>query len=301
MKRYVGFGWSCGSFAVENAVKKLPVTAEQYEMLGGVPFGLKSDENIITTLTEPFDGIKIAAENLAVFVERKTFVEFEDFWKNLLKDAAIENCSVVLGPMNMQKLFYIPFSSFYSDVDHYLALESICQDGMYITDSDGFIQIKVSIDQAIKMLNAEGKFNEGINYSYYVIGNDFPIQDPYEMICRSAKTIRGNFEAASQKQPFLETMQYTSGILNAKDINNMLFNTNSLMYRKQLQKDFIEWAGSLEFHGLDQALPLLEEQIFLIALQKYNIKLYKTENRLWGWENLQKLENEISDIFIENI
>lgn len=39
MKKYIGFGWSCGSFAVENSVKMLPVSAEQYEMLGGVPLG----------------------------------------------------------------------------------------------------------------------------------------------------------------------------------------------------------------------------------------------------------------------
>ena len=172
---------------------------------------------------------------------------------------------------------------------------------LYITDSDGFIQIRVLKDQAVKMLNAEGKFNQGINYCYYIIGNEFPVRDPYEMICRSADTIRENFKEASKKQPFLETMQYTHRMLNAKDINNMLFNTNSLIYRKQLQKDFIEWAGNMGFHGLDQALLLLEEQIFLIALQRYNIKLYKTENQLWGWESLQELEDEIAGIFIENI
>ena len=56
MKNYIGFGWSCGSFAVDNAVKKLPISAELYEIIGGVPFGVKHDENIILTQTDPFDG-----------------------------------------------------------------------------------------------------------------------------------------------------------------------------------------------------------------------------------------------------
>lgn len=300
MKRYVGFGWSCGSFAVENAVKKLPVSAEQYEMLGGVPFGLKNDKNTIITLTDPFDGIMRAAENLAVFVERKSFIEFSPFWSNLLEDADNKNRSIVLGPVNMQKLFYIPFSSFYSDVDHYLALEAMNENEMYITDSDGFIQIKVLKEQAIKMLDTEGKFNQAINYSYYAIGNKFPILDSYQMIYRARKTIRENFKEASKKQPFLETMMYIHDTLNAKDVNNMLFNTNSLMYRKQLQKDFVEWAGALGFRGLDKAISMLEEQIALIALQKYNLKVYGKQNRLWEWERLQELEDGISDIFIEN-
>ena len=301
MKKYIGFGWSCGSFAVENSVKMLPVSAEQYEMLGGVPFGLKSDENIITTLTEPFDEIKIAAEILGMFVERKTFSEYEPFWDNLFEDVQTGKFHIVLGPVNMQKLFYIPFSSFYSNVDHYLALESMREDMIYVTDSDGFIQIPISGTQAKKMLNSDGEFNEGINFCYYVFGKQIPVKDHSQAILRANKIIRKNFIRASEKQPFLEVEAYTRKTLNAKEINNMLFNTNSLMYRKQLQKDFIIWHQSVGFTGLELALELLERQISLIALQKYHLKKYKTENILWDWKQLQKLEDKIADIFIKNL
>ena len=49
------------------------------------------------------------------------------------------------------------------------------------------------------------------------------------------------------------------------------------------------------------ALELLERQISLIALQKYHLKKYKTENILWDWKQLQKLEDKIADIFIKNL
>lgn len=203
MKKYIGFGWSCGSFAVENSVKMLPVSAEQYEMLGGVPFGLKSDENIITTLTEPFDGIKIAAEILGMFVERKTFSEYEPFWDNLFEDVQTGKFHIVLGPVNMQKLFYIPFSSFYSNVDHYLALESMREDMIYVTDSDGFIQIPISGTQAKKMLNSDGEFNEGINFCYYVFGKQIPVKDHSQAILRANKIIRKILSGLLKNSRFL--------------------------------------------------------------------------------------------------
>ena len=54
MKNYIGFGWSCGSFAVDNAVKKLPISAELYEIIGGVPFGVKHDAIIFEGKTSNF-------------------------------------------------------------------------------------------------------------------------------------------------------------------------------------------------------------------------------------------------------
>ena len=300
MKSYVGFGWSCGSFAVDNAVKNLPVTAELYEIIGGVPFGLKNDENIVTTLMEPFDGILIAAQNIGMQAYRKTFVEFDRFWECLYLDYKSKEYAIVLGPVNMQKLFYIPFSSFYSDVDHFLALVEMDVDSLYITDSDGFAQIKIMKEQAIKMLNADEKFNNGVNFCYYLIENDFCNLNWDNILNNTRTTIRTNFSIARKNMPFLEARKYVSERLNAKEINNMLFNTNSMMYRKQLQKDFVKWYQKKGYNELNIVLPYLDEQILLIAKQKYFIKKNKIENQKWYWEKLQSLENTIGDIFIAN-
>lgn len=301
MKNYVGFGWSCGSFAVDNAVSNLPVTAELYEIFGGVPFGVKHDENIVTTLTEPFDGIVTAARNIGMEVYRKTFIEFEEFWKNLYFDYLNGIYAIVLGPVNMQKLFYIPFSSFYSDVDHFLALKNMDSENISISDSDGFEYIKITKKQSLKMLNADGKFNEGINYCYYLLENDYSNLDWDKILSNIRCTIVRNFSEAKGTASFIKAGRYAAEMLNAKEINNMLFNTNSMMYRKQLQKDFVRWYQKMGCGELAMVLPYLEEQIMLIAKQKYNIKKYKMENKKWCWNELQELENMIADIFITNL
>lgn len=301
MKKYVGFGWSCGSFAVDNAVRNLPVTAELYEIIGGVPFGMKHDENIVTTLTEPFDGIVTAAKNIGMEVYRKTFVEFAEFWKCLFSDYLEGKYAIVLGPVNMRKLFYIPFSSFYSDVDHFLALKIMNSENIHISDSDGFEYVRITKEQSLKMLNAEGKFNDGINYCYYLLENDYSNLNWESILDNTRKTIVNNFIEARKASPFIEVERYIQGILNAKEINNMLFNTNSMMYRKQLQKDFLEWYQNMGCGELNMILPYLEDQMVLVAKQKYYIKKYKTENSKWYWKQLQALEDAIADIFITKL
>lgn len=298
MKNYVGFGWSCGSFAVDNAVRNLPITAELYEIIGGVPFGVKNDENIVTTLTEPFDGIVTSAENIGMEVYRKTFVEFEELWECLFSDYQEGKYAIVLGPVNMQKLFYIPFSSFYSDVDHFLALKTMNAEEICISDSDGFEYIKVTRGQSLKMLNAEGKFNKGVHYCYYLLENDYADLNWEKILANTRKTIVRNFLEARKMRPFIEAGGYAGEMMNAKEINNMLFNTNSMMYRKQLQKDFLAWYQNMGYREIDSILPYLEDQIMLIAKQKYYLKKFKTENKKWCWEKMQILEDTIADIFI---
>ena len=117
-------------------------------------------------------------------------------------------------------------------------------------------------------------------------------------MANTRKTIVNNFSEARKKRPFIEAGGYASEMMNAKEINNMLFNTNSMMYRKQLQKDFLAWYQNMGYRELDLILPYLDDQIMLIAKQKYYIKKFKTENKKWYWEKLQVLEDAIADIFI---
>lgn len=301
MKNFIGFGWSCGSFAVDNAVKKLPVSAELYEIIGGVPFGVKNEENIILTLTDPFDGILIAGKNIGMNICRKTNLDFNSFWNSLLSDYSKDKYGIVIGPVNMRKLFYIPFSSFYSDVDHFLAVKRMSNISICISDSDGFEYITISKEQASKMFNSEEKFTENVNYCYYCIENAFYDIDWSYTIHKLSNTIVKNFSEAQKVFAFIKAGEFAINMMNAKEVNNMIFNTNSLMYRKQLQKDFLFWYSKKGFGSLHQIMPFLDQQLLVIAKQKYYLKKYKTENKKWYWEELQTLENTICDLFIDKL
>lgn len=300
MKNYIGFGWGCGSFAVENAVKNLPISSERFEMLGGVPFGLTNYDTIITSLTDPYEGIRKAARILGILEARKTFLEFDEYWNSLVSDYSTDRYHIVLGPVNMRKLFYIPFSSFYSNVDHFLALDELRGDTLYVSDSDGFVQIPITKAQAVKAFNTDEIFNDGVNFCYFLLHKDIPTKCDAEMIQKARDVIRNNLIVASKKKPFLEVSKEVERILNAKEINNMIFNINSLLYRKQLQKDFVSWYHSAGFSGLEEVVPLIDRQMYLIALQKVSLSNYNPSSIRWELPQIQKLEDQIADIFINN-
>ena len=301
MKNYIGFGWSCGSFAVDNAVKKLPISAELYEIIGGVPFGVKHDENIILTQTDPFDGILISGQNIGMDICRKTYMDFDCFWDSLFSDYSKDKYGIVIGPVNMRKLYYIPFSSFYSDVDHFLAVKRMNATSVCISDSDGFEYITITKEQASKMFNAEEKFNDNVNFCYYLIERDFSDIDWAYTIHNLSNTIVKNFSESQKELAFTKAGEYAINMMNAKEVNNMLFHTNSLMYRKQLQKDFLLWYNESGFGSLHHILPFLDQQLLVIAKQKYYLKKYKTDNHKWCWEELQTLENTICELFIDKL
>ena len=300
MKKYIGFGWSCGSFAVENAVKNLPISAEQFEMLGGVPFGLMSYGTIITTLTDPYEGIRKAAQILGILEARKTFLEFDEYWDNLLSDWLTGQYHIVLGPVNMRKLFYIPFSSFYSNVDHFLAVEAQCGDTLYVSDSDGFIQVPITKAQAAKAFNSGEIFNDGVNFCYFLLRKEIPPVQDAELIAKVRNVIQENMIEASKEKPFLNVRKEVDRVLNAKELNNMIFNINSLLYRKHLQKDFVSWYHSVGFSGLDGVVPLIDQQIYLISRQKVSLSSYDPNTIRWELPQMQELEDQIADIFINH-
>lgn len=140
MKRlpYCGFGAWCAAYAFLNTTQCRRVTPELYELLSGVPFGvafhMRCPSRMLVPFAEPYNEVGTVAKLLGYKATEHKFDDASsvaDFLSGLPPRS-----KVMIGPVNMGFLDYLPQNIFYMDQSHYISVKKQ-EDGEYrITDSE---------------------------------------------------------------------------------------------------------------------------------------------------------------------
>jgi hypothetical protein len=113
-----------------------------FEIATTVPFGLiykgADPSRILDCLIDPDEGIDHAFRLFSVQFETiysEKGVYDVNFFKKL--DCLLEQSPVLLGPIDMGELTYLPRSELYSGIDHYIVVIKKILDGYYVSDPEG--------------------------------------------------------------------------------------------------------------------------------------------------------------------
>ena len=140
MKRlpYCGFGAWCAAYAFLNTTRCRRVTPELYELLSGVPFGIafhiRCPSRILVPFAEPYHEVEAVAKVLGYKAAAHKYDDISSVMDFLAELPPYSR--VMIGPINMGFLDYLPQNMFYMNQSHYISVEKQ-EDGKYrITDSE---------------------------------------------------------------------------------------------------------------------------------------------------------------------
>ena len=143
MDEFFGAEICCGTYAcinclAEQGIRPLPERKE-FEIASSVPFGLKYMERddcdrMLTPLVDPNDGINKAAKIWGYKVECWTFKTGEE--ATLWLKTHLREGPLVLGPIDMGGLGYLPLSPAFRNIDHYVTVVSTSDERIDFLDSE---------------------------------------------------------------------------------------------------------------------------------------------------------------------
>lgn len=122
------------NLSFENLIK--------FEIASSVPFGIiykSNDPNrTLDCYIDPDIGIDRALNQFSIPFEVKYWAKGYDSAEAIenLNDW-LEDSPVVLGPVNMGKLTYLPQYNLYSGIDHYIVVTKKSSEGYYVCDPEG--------------------------------------------------------------------------------------------------------------------------------------------------------------------
>ena len=150
---------TCAAYALLNALPESSLEVLNVENSTGVTFGISSYgaqfgcTRILAPLTAFWDGKDSLKKIMGISLEEYAFQdkgEVMDFLSDMRESR------VLLGPINMANLTYLPLSVQYQFSDHYITINKIRPDEYILTDSEGIPAMKISKDELSRALSISG-------------------------------------------------------------------------------------------------------------------------------------------------
>lgn len=145
------------NLSFENLIK--------FEIASSVPFGVvykSNDPNrTLDCYIDPDLGIDKALNQFSIPFEVKYWAKGCDSTEAIENlDDWLEDSPVVLGPVNMGKLTYLPQHNLYSGIDHYIIVTKKSSEGYYVCDPEGVPFVSISKKQ-LNEACISGELSEG--------------------------------------------------------------------------------------------------------------------------------------------
>lgn len=240
----------CGSYACLNAIKDESISLKLFELSTSVPFGVKHMEDgtfdrLLTTFCDPNTGIDRALPLWGYEQRKKEFSDVEEMLAYLKNELLLR--PVVLGPLDMGYLNYLPVAHLYRRMDHYILLEDALDGKVSCIDSEGMYGYRMDYEElrsyinVEKLLEASGK----ICVRSFEKRADFNITNIYGRSLQYAwKNMQEAEDMGQGSKAYLNCFRY----LADQNINlwklPLLYDINYLIQRKTLFLKLLEgWKG----------------------------------------------------------
>ncbi len=191
---------TCASYALLHACQDTEIDVVELENSTGVSFGVSSyaDHYHCTRMLTPYQKFWEQADSVSqiwgIRMERFITPEKERMLSYLHK---VKNQSVILGPINMAALSYLPFSSQYKCADHYLTLR-MTDDQVYLTDSEGIPDMQITDNHLIRFLNIFEIPEAQGQYHVAVVSRCERKLEPKERLYETIRIAQQSFQSAEQ-------------------------------------------------------------------------------------------------------
>lgn len=296
----------CATYAVfDSGIDTKGISKNKFEMLSSVPFGIVHGKEyahrLISPVYEPLDGIKRACGIL-----NKRYIEkgFDD--KNDARDFLLKrlNCGpVVIGPVEMSKLNYIPLSRIYEKVPHYISLYKDENNVIRVNDSEGIMGQALPIEEFMMMWNSVNLMESDYIYTVGYIESEEKLPDEKDQVIKSTLNCCENLEFArkiKQGPMAFEKLWETIGNIADKQYkNHLFFDLEIFIQRKYLMLSFIQWIEKYIVCDSDRIEDIVKEQIYLAAQINNSVRNGSMNKDYHLFHRLGILEDDLTNIFGE--
>jgi hypothetical protein len=290
---YNGFGEWCAAYAFLNTVKCSTISPETYELLSGVPFGLKHCKGdsfrILTPLDEPCLRVEATSEMLGYASQTHRFKDSLEAVRCVL--ALPFNTRVMIGPIDMGFLTHLPQNLYYSGQSHYISVEKCKDNSLVVIDSEGALCCKYSDDSLHKVLDITciPDANAAINIWRFekldssLAKNDFR----YVIIDIAARNLQ-RAEAVGQGS---QAMLACANLLGNGDMKKwalkFCYELNYIIQRKYLL------SNQLLEQGADSQISVVKQQLDILCIIRKSA-MYETKIDLDLFKRLADYERELT-------
>lgn len=307
INKYCGNYTYCATYALfDSFLRKIELSKNQFEILTSVPFGVVHNNEyahrILSPYCDPTEGLKKAAQALNLEYISWEAEDSQKAYNRLLNQLA--HGAVVVGPLNMGKLNYLPKPSIYDKVPHYITIYKYEGGCFYINDSEGLIGYYITEDEITKAWEASELYEtkQAYNLKYVIQNKELPSRKERINIALSY-LIDNLLNAKKDKQGAIAFAKLWDCLEKSgnKFYNNLFFDLEIFIQRKYLLLELIEQAdkevGIRKKKDLEQ---IASNQIILSSKINESIR-YKRKLSGKNFLELCNQEEELTAIFMEGV
>jgi hypothetical protein len=261
---YKGFGVLCASYAFLNTTRFYQGNPEMYELLSGVPFGIKHSTNnphrILSSFIEPCFRVGYTANKLGYSATHIQFVDSSSVISYIVKQPI--HSRIMIGPVDMGYLPQLPQNLYYIGQSHYFSITLRSNNYFVVTDSEGTICFSYDRKSLMQILSVEciPESNGLINiWQFHKADYSLPPNEYKYAILRTAAENMKNAEHAGQgSQAYIACI----GALGASESHDwrlrLFFEINFIIQRKHIfSNQLCKWGIDCVNRVLIQQLKLL--------------------------------------------
>lgn len=296
----------CATYSVfDSGMVVNEISKNRFEILSSVPFGVvhsnEYSHRLVSPMYEPLHGIKRACGILNKKYIEKGFDDKDDARNYLLN--RLNYGLVVIGPIEMSKLKYLPLSQIYERVPHYITLYKDKRNVIRVNDSEGVMGHALDIDEFIMMWNSINLIESHYIYNVGYIESEGELPCEKDQVIKAVKNCYENLEYARNiKQgpiAFEKLWKTISFTMDKKYKNHLFFDMEIFIQRKNLMFSFINWAENYIVCNFERIEYIIKEQIYLAAQINNSIRNGDMKNNYHLFHRLGILEDDLTDIFGE--
>lgn len=231
---------ACASYALIHVIENEEIDIVELENSTGVPFGVASysKQYHCTRMLTPFqtfwDGIESIQRIWGIRLEHKGFSDSHQLISFI---HSFGKQKLILGPVSMSALYYLPLSFQYKCADHYVAL-NLVDERMYLIDSEGIPYMQICDDDLKRILNiseileARGLFHIG-----YVVQTKALLSKRerlYETIITAEKCFKVAEENGQGGKAFLLCQRVMKELPASRWVASLRYDLSYYMQRKYM-------------------------------------------------------------------
>lgn len=305
--QYYGNYTYCGTYALYDLMQSnIKISMNKFEILTSVPFGISHNSEylhrILSPYVDPTNGLDKATKILNIDLKcyqssdkDATYYKIKEYLKK---------GSVVLGPVDMSKLSYLPKPEIYNKVPHYITLYKYKNNKFFLNDSEGLIGYHIPEDKLMDMCNSEEMYETKESYNLRIVSKYGEIPNKELLINISIANAKNNFISAYKKKQgpyaFLKLWDMLKDT-ESKYYNFLFYDLEILIQRKHLLLELLQW-------GEEYIKSASKEKIELIVIKQMDlisninsIIRHKEKLEKENFKQLYILEKELTMLFYKNI
>jgi hypothetical protein len=291
--RYEGFGAYCAGYAFLNTTNCEKVSPEEYELLSGVPFGIKhivgDSHRMLTPFFEPCFRVEFTAELLGFSSQYNRLNQISDSVEYISKMPT--GSRVMLGPIDMGCLLHLPQNLYYKGESHYISIEIMTDNDFVIIDSEGVIAFKYDKKSLLSALSVESIPESGgcLNIWSFseAAGAGIAPSEYRSLILKYAVKNMGYAEQAGEGSQSFTTCYKAIEFSNPAEWGLKLF--HGLNFQIQRKSLFLECVNKWRLNGITD---IIYNQInILCSLRECALK--KKRMSFGDFENIATYEREL--------